>query len=227
MLQKQIQCVGIIMDGNRRWAREKGKPVFEGHRTGYETLKQTVKWAREAKISEVIVYAFSTENWQRTKEEVGYLMDLFRYIVENEAKQMVDEKVRVRFVGERERFSEDLQKGMKEIEDATSQSYHITLSLAMSYGGRAEILQAVNELLDEGVKNITSEDFSKKLWTYPMPDPDLIIRTGGVMRLSGFLPWQSIYSELFFSSTMWPDFSEEEFKNILKEYSIREQRNGK
>lgn len=227
MSQKPIRCVGIIMDGNRRWAREKGKPVFEGHRAGYDTLKKAVGWARNAGVSDVIVYAFSTENWQRAKDEVGYLMDLFRFIVGHEVDYMVSEKVRVRFVGEREKFSKDLQEGMRHIEEVTEKVGTITLHLAMSYGGRAEIVQAVNALLKEKKENVTEEDVAKKMWTYPMQDPDLIIRTGGVVRLSGFLSWQSVYSELFFSSTMWPDFSEEEFKNILKEYEAREQRHGK
>ena len=116
---------------------------------------------------------------------------------------------------------------MRHIEEVTEKVGTITLHLAMSYGGRAEIVQAVNALLKEKKENVTEEDVAKKMWTYPMQDPDLIIRTGGVVRLSGFLSWQSVYSELFFSSTMWPDFSEEEFKNILKEYEAREQRHGK
>ncbi|MEK7460010.1 MAG: polyprenyl diphosphate synthase [Patescibacteria group bacterium] len=227
MSKQSIECVGVIMDGNRRWAREKGKPIFEGHRAGYDTLAQVVKWAREADVKNVIAYTFSTENWQRSEDEVGYLLKLFKFVVESEADRMVAEQVRVKFVGERERFSKDLQEGMNRIEAITEKSYKITLYLAVSYGGRAEILHATNTLLGEGAKSVTAEEFSKKLWTYPMPDPDLIIRTGGVMRLSGFLPWQAIYSELFFLGTMWPDFSETEFQNILKEYADREQRHGK
>ncbi len=227
MPKQKIECLGIIMDGNRRWAKKQGKLVFEGHRAGYDRLTDVVGWARDADIPNVVAYAFSTENWQRTEDEVGYLMKLFRFILDNEAERMVKERVRVRFVGERERFSGDIQSGMKNIETLTAKKYDITLHIAVSYGGRAEIMAAANLLTLEGSVVETEEAFAKKLWSYPMPDPDLIIRTGGEQRLSGFLPWQSIYSELFFVPTLWPDFSENEFKNILTEFEAREQRRGK
>lgn len=227
MIEKTIQCVGIIMDGNRRWAKEQKKPGFEGHRVGYDTLTQVVGWAREAKIPHVVAYAFSTENWQRAEDEVGYLMKLFRFVIENEVDRMIAERVCVRFVGERARFPEDLQKGMERIEKATSKEYDVTLHVAVSYGGRAEILSAVNELQINGGGIVSEEEFSKKLWSYPMPDPDIIIRTGGDMRLSGFLAWQSVYSELFFVPTLWPDFSQAEFLGILDEFHSRERRRGR
>ncbi len=227
MTEKAIQCIGIIMDGNRRWAKEHNKPSFEGHRVGYDTLTKVVGWAREAKIPHVVVYAFSTENWRRTEDEVGYLMKLFRFVVENEVERMVAERVRVCFVGERERFPEDIQKGMAHIETVTAKEYDITLHIAVSYGGRAEILAVTNKLLAEGAKNVSEQDFSVQLWSHPMPDPDMIIRTGGDMRLSGFLAWQSVYSELFFIPTLWPDFSRAEFDNILAEFHSRERRRGK
>ena len=225
--EKTIQCIGIIMDGNRRWAKGQGKPSFEGHRVGYDTLTQVVGWAREAKIPHVVAYAFSTENWQRAEDEVGYLMKLFRFVIENEVDRMIAERVCVRFIGERERFPEDLQQGMKRIEEATSREYDITLHIAISYGGRAEILAAVNALQVDGGGMVSEEEFSKKLWSYPMPDPDIIIRTGGDMRLSGFLAWQSVYSELFFVPTLWPDFSKPEFEGIIAEFHARERRRGK
>lgn len=215
------------MDGNRRWANAHGKPVFEGHRVGYDTLAQTVGWAREAGIPHVVAYAFSTENWQRTEDEVSYLMKLFQFILDNEAERMIAERVRVRFIGERERFHDDIQRGMKNIEDKTAEKYDITLHIAVSYGGRAEIMAAANRLAFEGSGVETEESFAKKLWSYPMPDPDIIIRTGGEMRLSGFLPWQSVYSELFFIPTMWPDFSRAEFDGILAEFHTRKRRHGK
>ncbi len=224
---KKIECIGIIMDGNRRWAQKHGKQVFEGHRTGYDILTQAVVWARDAGVSHVIAYAFSTENWQRSEDEIGYLMKLFRFVLDNETDKMIEEKVRVRFVGDRARFPEDIQKGMMRIEQATEKSYEVTLHIAMSYGGRAEIITATNALLKEGASSITEEDFAKKLWTYPMPDPDLIIRTGGEQRLSGFLPWQSVYSELFFVETLWPDFSLEKFDDIVANFRSRERRHGK
>ena len=227
MNEQSIQCVGIIMDGSRRWARAHNKPVFEGHSEGYKKLQEAVRWAREAGIPHVVAYAFSTENWQRSEEEVGYLMKLFRFVLDNETKKMIDEKVRVCFVGDRARFDDDIQKGMERMEEATAKDFDITLHLAMSYGGRAEIVSAVNALLAEGKHFVSEEDFSKKLWSYPMPDPDLVIRTGGARRLSNFLPWQTVYSELFFVDAWWPDFSQEEFGKILGEFGERERRMGK
>lgn len=227
MSEQQIKCIGVIMDGNRRWARAHGLQTLEGHNEGYKKLKEFVGWAREMNISNIVVYAFSTENWQRSEEEVGHLMKLIRFILEHETKKMITEHIRVRFVGDRARFSEDIQKGMERTEATTSESYDITLYIALSYGGRAEIIAAVNTLLAEGVDSTTEEEFSKKLWSYPMPDPDLVIRTGEEKRLSNFFPWQTVYSELFFVDAWWPDFSREEFERIIKEFYTRERRRGK
>lgn len=227
MPEQQIKCIGIIMDGNRRWARAHSRPTLEGHNEGYKKLQEFVGWAREMHIPNIVAYAFSTENWQRSEEEVGHLMKLVQFILEHETKKMIAEHIRVRFVGERSRLSEDIQKGMEKTEAATGESYEITLYIALSYGGRAEILGAVNALLDEGAHIATEEEFSKKLWSYPMPDPDMVIRVGEEKRLSNFLPWQSVYSELFFEDTLWPDFSREEFERIIKEFHARERRRGK
>ena len=215
------------MDGNRRWARAHNKPVFEGHSEGYKKLQDVVKWAREAGIAHLVVYAFSTENWQRSEEEVGYLMKLFRSILNNETRKMIEEKVRVCFVGDRSRFDNDIQEAMVKMESETAKDFNITLHIAMSYGGRAEILSATNALLKDGATNVTEEEFSKKLWSYPMPDPDILIRTGGDQRLSGFLPWQSVYSELFFVNAYWPEFQQEEFVSIIEKFASRERRMGR
>lgn len=215
------------MDGNRRWARAHNRPVFEGHAEGYKKLQEAVGWARDLKIPNVVVYAFSTENWQRTEDEVGYLMKLLRSVLDNESDKMIEERVRVRFIGDRARFPEDIQKGMERLETATEKSFDITLHIAMSYGGRAEILSAVNAALAEGATSISEEEFSKKLWSHPMPDPDIVIRPGGEKRLSNFLPWQTVYSELFFVDTWWPDFSQEQFMQIIDDFHARERRMGK
>jgi undecaprenyl diphosphate synthase len=215
------------MDGNRRWAKARGQVSLEGHTAGYKKLEDVLRWAGEAKVSNVVAYAFSTENWQRSEEEVGHLIKLLRFVLENETKKMLDNHVRIRFVGDRTRFSPDMQKMMEKMETATAVSYDITLHLLMSYSGRAEILAATNALLAEGAQTTSEEQFTEKLWSYPMPDPDLIIRTGGEMRLSNFLPWQSVYSELFFTKTLWPDFSKEEFDSILTAFASRERRHGK
>lgn len=226
-IEQKIKCVGIIMDGNRRWARAHNKPTFEGHSEGYKKLEEVVTWARDAKIEHVVAFAFSTENWERAEEEVGYLLKLFRFVIDNKIEKMIAEKARVFFVGDRARFPEDIQKGMERMEAATSKDFEITLHIAVSYGGRAEILAATNALLAEGAATVTEEEFSKKLWSYPMPDPDLIIRTSGEHRLSGFLPWQAVYSELFFVESWWPEFQQEQFTKIIEEFNSRERRHGK
>lgn len=222
-----ISCLGVIMDGNRRWAREHGKPVFEGHRAGYATLESVVRWAREAGIPHVVAYTFSTENWQRSAEELGYLLDLFGTVLEKEVEKLAKERVRVRFVGDRARFDAKLQRMMIHMEERTAKDYDITLHLLMSYGGRAEIVAAANALLAEGKTSTTEQEFEEKLWSHPMPEPDLIIRTGGEERLSNFLPWQSVYSELFFTKTLCPAFGKEEFDSILTAFNERERRRGK
>jgi len=221
------RCIGIIMDGNRRWAKGRGMPVYEGHNEGYKRLQEVVGWAREAGIPHVVAYTFSTENWQRAEEEVGFLMKLFRSVLENETEKMIKERVRVRFVGDRSRFGDDLQEMMQNMEEKTTAAEHdITLHLLMSYGGRAEIVAAANTIAAAGAP-ATEESFAEKLWAHPMPDPDIVIRTGGERRLSGFLPWQTVYSELFFVDTFWPAFAKEEFSSILAEFAQRERRRGK
>lgn len=220
-------CVGIIMDGNRRWARAQGKASVDGHEEGYRKLLEVVRWARESNIPHVVAYVFSTENWHRPEEEVGYLMRLFRSILKHETKRMLAEHVRVRFVGDRSRFSVDMQKLMETMEVTTGITYDLTLHLLMSYGGRTEILAAANTLLTEKTVAVDENIFIKSLWSQGVPDLDLVIRTGGEKRLSNFLPWQSVYSELFFVDTLWPAFTREEFDSILSEFAHRERRHGK
>lgn len=221
-------CIGVIMDGNRRWARKRGLPTLEGHRAGYEKLREIVSWATDAGVGTVIVYAFSTENWNRSPEEVGYLMDLFRTVVTRETEEMRKKNARLTFVGDRSRFSPDMQELMHRAESDTATGTAGSLVVALSYGGRAEIMAAARALCAEGVppEGVTEETFAQKLWTAGLPDPDLVIRTGGETRLSNFLPWQSVYSELFFVGMLWPDFSKEEFDRILAEYAGRERRRG-
>lgn len=224
---KVPNCVGIILDGNRTWAKNKGLPKLEGHSVGLlKTLKNTTLFVRDAGIKHLVVFMFSTENWSREPAEVSYLMDLFRSSIKKELGELGKEGVRVRFAGQRERFSPDLQGAMINAEKETENNSAITLWACMSYGGRAEITQAAKKVAESG-KEITEESIGEHLWTAGMPDPDIIIRTSGQLRLSGFLTWQSIYSELFFTKTLWPDFSKEEFESILKEYTERERRLGK
>lgn len=226
---KVPQCVGMILDGNRRWAKARGIPKLEGHRAGYEKLKETARWAFEAGVKTLLVYAFSTENWQREADEVSYLMQLLKWALQHEVEIFMKEETRVRIIGDRARFSEDIQTLMRRVEEKTAQNKKGTIGILLSYGGRAEIVSAAKELARSAIAPdaVTEEEFSKHLWTAGIPDPDLIIRTGGVMRLSNFLTWQSVYSELFFLETLWPDFTKEEFTSILSEYAERERRFGK
>ncbi len=219
--------IGLILDGNRRWAKEQGIPSFEGHRRGYEKVKDLVDWAQEAGIKEVIVYAFSTENWNRSEEEVSYLMKLLEGAFDDWLKEIQEKGIRVRFIGERERVAPHIVARMSDMEEKTKDATNGVLAIALSYGGRDEILDAVNTLLAEGRDQVTAEELSEKMWSAGLADPDLIIRTSGEQRLSNFLTWQSAYSELFFTKTKWPAFSKEEFNSILGEYAERERRHGK
>lgn len=223
---KAPACVGIIMDGNRRFAREKGLPVFEGHRAGYETLKKILRAGKEAGISHLIFYTFSTENWNRSKREVAYLLNLMRFVLTKELGAIKREGFRIRCIGRREDFPVELQKLMARAEKETADLPGPTAVLALSYGGRAEVLYAANAAIAAGEKKLTERSFEKYLWTVGIPDPDLIIRTSGEKRLSGFLPWQGVYSELFFTPTLWPAFSKQEFFKILKGFAGRERRHG-
>ena len=215
------------MDGNRRYAKAKGLPTLEGHRMGYHKLRDVLSWTKEAGINEIIVYAFSTENWNRTTEEVGYLMNLFREMIATMTKEAKEKQTRLIFLGERTRFAEDILQAIERAEQETRMYVSLTFGIALSYGGRTEIIDAIHRIPKEKLETISEDEFAQLLWTKEMCDPDLIIRTSGEERLSNFLPWQSVYSELVFTKTLWPDFSKEEFLSILKNYSERERRLGK
>ena len=219
--------IGFILDGNRRWAKEHNLPQLEGHRRGMEKVKEILRFAMDAGVKEVCVYAFSTENWKRSPEEVDYLMKLFEEFCDRWAEELQKEGGRLRFIGQRERFSASLQQKMQRAEKVTAQGTKATLIVALSYGGRAEIIAGVNELLKRGVKEVDETTFEKVLWSNDIHDPDLIIRTGGEQRLSNFMTWRSVYSELFFTETKLPAFTKEEFNEILDEYAARDRRRGR
>jgi len=220
-----IKCVGIILDGNRRWAVARGLPKLEGHKAGMEALKRAVQFSHARGVEHLIVYAFSTENWSRDPKEVEYLMILFQNAVQGEIRKLGKEGVRIRFAGQRGRFTSALREAMSTVEKETAHNTSITLWICLSYGGRAEIAQAAASAAAIG--EVTEESLTRHLWTREMPDPDIIIRTGGEKRLSNFLPWQSVYSELFFVDTFWPDFSSKDFDAVLSEFALRERRHGK
>lgn len=224
---KTPQCVGFIMDGNRRWAKAQGLPTLEGHARGYEQLKKIADCVYDAHIPHMVCYAFSTENWKRTEEEVGYLMRLLEKAIREFPTLLKKEgkKVNIRVIGERTHLPDGLRVAISEMEDKNVENPELTVWIALSYGGRAEIVSAVNRAVQNGAP-VTEEMFGELLWTRGMPDPDLIIRTSGEQRISNFLLWQSAYSEYFFTDTLWPDFGESEFQSILEEYGKRQRRRG-
>lgn len=221
------RSIGIIMDGNRRWAKGRGLPSVEGHRAGYDKLREVLRWSKAAGVGYLTVYAFSTENWNRSVEEVGYLMNLFRMMIKKMTEEAKAEDTQLIFLGERERFEPDIRAAIEEAEAATRGGKSFVFGIALSYGGRAEIIDAIHRIPPEKFATITEKEFAGLLWSKEIPDPDLIIRTSGEERLSNFLPWQSVYSELFFTKTFWPDFSQEEFDSILANFADRERRRGK
>jgi undecaprenyl diphosphate synthase len=215
------RTVAIIMDGNARWARERGLPTLAGHSAGVDTLKQTVKDAVKLDIEQLTVYAFSTENWTRPEDEVSGLMEIFAERIERETPELNDEGVRIRYVGRREGIDPELIRRMEWSEAETHANERLHLFVAFNYGGRAEILDAAARYEEGG-----EEEFAKLLYAPDMAEPDLLIRTSGERRLSNFLLWQTAYSELVFTDTLWPDFDEAELAAALAEFGARERRYG-
>jgi undecaprenyl diphosphate synthase len=213
--------VAIIMDGNARWAAGRGLPTLAGHKAGVDTLKQTVKDAVKLGVEELTVYAFSTENWTRPDDEVSGLMALFAERIESETPELDDEGVRIRYVGRREGLDDDLVRRMEWSEAETRANERLRLFVAFNYGGRAEMLDAAARYEGGG-----EEEFAKHLYAPEMNEPDLLIRTSGEHRLSNFLLWQTAYSELVFTDTLWPDFDESALAAALGEYDARERRFG-
>jgi undecaprenyl diphosphate synthase len=213
--------VAIIMDGNARWASERGLPVLEGHRVGAQTLKQTVRDAVKLELLELTVYAFSTENWTRPRWEVDGLMKMFAELIESETPELDEEGVRMRFIGRRDGVSDELRSRMSWAEEKTAGNDTMTLYVAFNYGGRAEIVDAARRF-GEG----DEDEFAKLLYAPEMSEPDILIRTSGERRLSNYLLWQSAYSELVFTDTLWPDFSEADLRAALDEFEARERRFG-
>jgi undecaprenyl diphosphate synthase len=225
-------CVGFIMDGNRRYAETKGEDRLLGHVAGFETFKSVVRWLREKSIVHGVFYAFSTENWKRSQAEVDQLLCIFEDALrEQHEKTEPDlhtdgvDGVRVRFIGRREDFAPELQTLMAELEKRSARYTTTTIWIALSYGGRAELLEAVNKAIVCGLP-VDETAFRQKLWSAELPDVDLLIRTSGEQRLSNFLPWQLSYSELHFTPTLWPAFTKDEFTSILSTYALRRRRHG-
>ena len=217
--------IAIIMDGNGRWAKNQNKPRVFGHKAGANTLRKIMEYCNKIGVTYLTVYAFSTENWKRSQEEVDALMFLFKSYIKSERENLLKNKIRFMVSGREEGVNPSLMEAIKELEEATSKDYEMTLNIAFNYGGRAEITDAVNKILKEGKNSITEEEFSKYLYN-DIPDPDFVIRTSGEFRISNFLLWQIAYSEIYITDKYWPDFDEVEMEKAILSYSKRERRFG-
>jgi undecaprenyl diphosphate synthase len=222
------RSVAIILDGNSRWAAARGLPTAEGHRAGTRALRRTVEAAIDLGIGSLTVYAFSTENWSRPADEVGDLMEIFGETIERELPDLAAQGVRTRFIGRRDRAPAWLQRAMSELEEATADNDRLQLWIAFDYGGRAEIVEAVRRLLANGTspEGLDEAAFARHLYAPELPDPDLLIRTSGELRISNFLLWQLAYAELVFVDTLWPDFGEAHLREALEAYAGRRRRFG-
>jgi len=218
--------LGIILDGNRRWAKERGLPAFEGHKRGLEVVKNVIKWCKEKGIKILTLFVFSTENWKRTKIEVNFLMKLAKFAINDNLEELRKEGVKIRVIGQREKLPIFLTKAIVKAEELTKNNEEMVLNFALSYGGRAEILQAIKNIIEKKIplEKINEDVIKENLRT---SDVDLIIRTGKEQRLSNFLLWQSAYSELYFSPKYWPDFTEKDLDKALTDYNNRQRRFGK
>lgn len=224
--------IAIIMDGNRRWARNKGLPVALGHKEGAKTLEKIVRYAKNIGIKYITVYAFSTENWKRSEEEVSTLMNLMMNYLESYSKRADSENIKVQILGNRQGLSDKMNDLIEKCMERTKDNTGITFNIALNYGGRDEILGAVKNIAEKiqnnemKIEDITEQTISDNLYTKGQPDPDLLIRTSGEIRLSNFLPWQLVYSEFVFVDRNWPDFSEKDLDEAIEEYQKRNRKFG-
>ena len=224
--------VGIIMDGNRRWAKSKGKPASFGHREGAKTLEKIVRYANKIGLEYITVYAFSTENWKRAEDEVKTLMMILQNYLDDYSKRADSENIKVKMIGDITALSKGMQESIIKCMERTKNNTGVTFNIAINYGGRDEIVKAVRKISEQvktgklKIEDINEDLVSNNLYTAGQPDPDLIIRTSGEIRLSGFLTWQSVYSELLFVQKYWPDFTEEDLDNAIIEYQKRTRKFG-
>ncbi len=222
----KLQHIAFIMDGNGRWAQKKGLPRKMGHVAGAKVFKKIVDYCSTVDIKAVTVYAFSTENWKRPQDEVDAIMRLMGEYITNEAKTIIERNVQLHFLGDKSRFKDKLRNSMEQLEEISKNNKYI-LNIALNYGGRDEIIHAVNECRREGIENITEDDIERHLYTKDSPPLDLIVRTGAEMRISNFMLWQAAYAELYFTDVLWPDYSEEDVDEAIRVFYSRKRRFGK
>ena len=227
-IPREARNLAVIMDGNGRWAERRGLPVAEGHRAGTKALRRTVEAAIDLGVQSLAVYAFSTENWSRSPDEVEDLMAIFAETIDRELPELSAQGVRTRFIGRRDRAPAELRRKMEETEALTAANDRLRLWIAFDYGGRAELVDAVRALVADGVPadDVDEGALRARLYAPEMPDPDLLVRTSGEERISNFLLWQVAYAELVFVDTLWPDFGEDDLRGALEEYAGRQRRFG-
>ena len=224
--------IAIIMDGNRRWARERGINVSDGHKRGAEALEDIARYCNKIGIKHLTVYAFSTENWKRAKEEVGALMNLLKFYLDKFSKQADTENMIIKVLGDIKALDKGIQKSIESAIERTKNNTGLTFNIALNYGGRAEILKAIKDIAKDvknglvDVDSISEETVNSKLYTAGQPDPDLLIRTSGEIRTSNFLPWQLVYSEFYFVQKYWPDFKSEDIDEAIRVYQKRNRKFG-
>ncbi|MGJ8454238.1 polyprenyl diphosphate synthase [Pseudothermotoga sp. U03pept] len=218
--------LAVIMDGNGRWAKKRGLPRIEGHRRGAQKAEQIIEWCAELGIKYVTLYTFSTENWRRPPEEVNFLFALLRQMLYEKFNRMMEQNVRIRFCGTMEQLPQEVVQVCRDFEEKTKSNERIQAILAFNYGGRREIIDAINNGIKNGLRTFNEDDLRKFLYLPDLPDPDLVIRTSGEMRISNFLLWQIAYSELYFTETLWPDFSKEDLLKAIEDFEKRQRRFG-
>ena len=224
-IDERLKHIAFIMDGNGRWAQKRGKPREYGHRFGVEALERVSRRCRELGLQTMTVYAFSTENWKRPQVEINAIMKLLEQYIAKMRRRVDQDRVRYRFIGDMSVLSPNMQEKIRELEEISS-VYDQVLNIALNYGGREEIVHCCNQLLAEGKTSITEEDIARHLYTAQCPPPDLIVRTGGELRLSNFLMWQSAYAELYFTDVLWPDFAEADIDAAITAFYTRGRRFG-
>lgn len=234
-MEKDSSCkhIAIIMDGNGRWAKKRGMPRSFGHKKGAENVVKITRAMKDSGVRYLTLYAFSTENWQRSEDEVKALMDLLREYLDKEFREIMENNVRIIFIGERDMLSDDIQEKIAYIEKESAKNTDLILCIALSYGSRQEIVYAVKQICEDvknnkiNISDISTDLISQNLYTADIPDPDILIRTSGEQRISNYLLWQLAYTELFFTKTPWPEFDKDELMEIIEQFNQRERRYGK
>lgn len=225
-MEKQVpNHIAIIMDGNGRWAKKRGFPRTFGHREGAVALRKIIIHAARIGVKYLTVYAFSTENWKRSQEEVSALMFLFKNYIKTEEKNIMENNIRFMVSGRKDNVNSSLLEAIDKLQEKSRDNTGLTFNIAFNYGGRSEIIDAVNKILKSGKANITEEEFSSYLYN-DIPDPELLIRTSGELRISNFLLWQIAYSEIYITDTLWPDFNEQELEKAIEAFNRRDRRFG-